>query len=821
MKNASFRKMLLCTVALSLPSMALAQNTDNQDNKEREDEIIVTGVVKAGNKLHTSISVSVLDYETIEDNAPRGTSEIFRYLPGIRSESSAGGGNSNIAVRGMPLSTGGAKFLSLQEDGLPILLFGDIDFAPADGFFKADSNIARVESVRGGSASTLTTNGPGGIINFINKNGEVEGGSAAFSTGLDYGDYRVDAEYGGPISDSVYFHVGGHYQEGGRYRQPGFNTVEGGQFRASITKEFEGGFFRVYAKVLDKKDATFMPQPTRLDGRKVRGGLPGLDANSQTLHSPQIRFGQDITSNNAVRNYDLKNGIRTKINSIGAEMSFDVGNGFQISNKTRYSDISGDFLAPFAHQVTDADTLLANNFGGATATFFNGPNAGQAVTSASLRSLTGNNLITEVSFFDTQLKDMSNFANELKINRVFDFEGGSLDVTAGYFKMTQNITQDWHWNQFLVSTENNASLIDVAGATQNGILGYNRGFGWNGNNRLYDLDYDMDSPFVNATLSLGQLTLDGGLREDIMHANGGGIPGTGGNFDVNGDGTIGPAETNVSIPDPGNPFIQNFRVSKLEYTGGVNYLVNDGLSVFARYSQGASFNGERKFFSDQINQFSGKIANKGSFVDVAKQLEGGFKWRESDAVPGDLDLYVTFFYARTEESNFEITTMRSLDNKYRSKGIETEFNYSNGGFNLLGTFTWTDANIHATASGANIGHTPRRQADLIYNFTPSYSYQDVFRIGANINGTTKTYVDDDNNLIMPAFTTVNLFASVNISERASISINANNVFDAVGFTEAENGRAFDALTPGDGVNDVIVARSITGRTTTMTLSVRF
>ena len=89
---------------------------------------------------------------------------VFRQLPGIRSESSSGGGNSNINVRGIPISTGGAKFLSMQEDGLPIVLFGDLLFAPADGFYKADTTLARVESVRGGTASTLTTNGPGGII---------------------------------------------------------------------------------------------------------------------------------------------------------------------------------------------------------------------------------------------------------------------------------------------------------------------------------------------------------------------------------------------------------------------------------------------------------------------------------------------------------------------------------------------------------------------------------------------------------------------------------------------------------------------------------
>ena len=815
MKSQLLKSMLLGSVASVTATAALAQ-----DNADFDDQIIVTGVAKAGNKLETSISVSTLNADQIANNAPRGTSEIFRYLPGIRAESSAGGGNSNIAVRGMPLSTGGAKFLSLQEEGLPVLLFGDIDFAPADGFFKADSTLARVESVRGGSASTLATNGPGGIINFIHKTGATEGGSATFTTGLDYRDFRGDFEYGGPINDSMYFHIGGHYQQGGDYRNSQIDTVQGGQIRASVTKEFDGGFIRVWAKHLDKRDATFLPQPVALNGREVAGSIPGLSANSETLISPFSGVGVDVDSAGTIHPFNVEDGFRVKSTSVGGEFSFDIGNEITVSNKFRYSDISGDFSSPFAHAVTDADELLANSFGGATGTIFNGPFAGQAVTSANLTSLTGNNLVTEVAYFDTELDDMSNFANELKLNRVFDFDGGSLDVTVGYFKMHQNIGQDWHWNQFLVTTDNSAGLIDVSGFTDAGVLGYNRGFGWNGNNRLYDINYDVDAPFVAATLSLGNLNIDASVRHDIMHADGFGLAAGGAPFDVDGDGTIDPPEADVSITDASQRFVQNFDVDNTAYSFGANYLLNDGLSVFARYSRGASFNGERKFFSDQIGQFTGAIADEGSFVDVAKQVEGGFKWSEDEAVPGELDLYLTFFYAKTEESNFEITTMTSLDNEYKSKGVETEFAYSNGGFNLLGSFTWTDAEIKATASGANIGNTPRRQADLIYNVTPSFTH-DIVTVGANINGTTKTFVDDDNNLIMPAFTTVNLFGSVDVTDNATLSINANNVFDEIGFTEAENGRTFDALTPGDGVNDIIVARSITGRTISLSLTYQF
>jgi outer membrane receptor protein involved in Fe transport len=818
MKASLFKSVLLGSSAAAIAGAAFAQETAAP---VPDDEIIVTGVAKAGNKLETSISVSTLGVDEIANNAPRGTSEIFRYLPGIRAESSAGGGNSNIAVRGMPLSTGGAKYLSLQDEGLPILLFGDIDFAPADGFYKADSTLARVESVRGGSASTLATNGPGGIINFIHKTGADEGGSATFTTGLGYNDFRGDFEYGGPINDSMYFHVGGHYQVGGDYRDTGLNAVKGGQVRASVTKEFESGLVRLWARFLDKNDATFLPQPVGLSGRRVSGSIPGLSANNETLISAFSGVGVDDDSERRIHPYNVADGFSVQSKQVGGEFSFDVGHGMTISNKFRYADTSGDFSSPFAHQVTDADRLIATSFGGAAAQIVNGPFAGQLATSANLQALTGNNLITEIAYFDTELDDMSNFANELKINRVFDFDGGSLDVTAGYFKMHQEIGQDWHWNQFLVTTDPNAALINVAGFTDAGILGYNRGFGWNGNNRLYDIDYDVDAPFVAATLSMGNFNLDASVRHEIMNAGGFGLAASGRPFDVDGDGIIDPPEADVSITDASQRFIQNFDTQHTAYSIGANYVFDDSLSVFARYSKGASFNGERKFFGDQIDRLTGEIKDDNSFVDTTRQIEGGLKWSEDAAVPGDLDLYLTFFHAKTEESNFEITTFTSLDNKYRSLGLEAEFAYSSGGFNLLGSATWTDAEITDTASGANIGNTPRRQADLIYNITPSFTFGERFTLGANVNGTTKTFVDDDNNLIMPGFTTVSLFGSINISDRTSLSVNANNVFDEIGFTEAENGRVFNALTPLDTTNDVIVARSITGRTISLSLTHRF
>jgi outer membrane receptor protein involved in Fe transport len=840
-------KAALLSSAASLAVIAVASAANAQESAppadEATEEIVVTGVVRATNRIDTSISVSAIDADKIAEVAPLGTSEVFRYLPGVRSESSAGGGNSNIGVRGLPIFTGGAQFVSLQEDGLPVLLFGDHNFAPVDTFTKINSSLARVESVRGGSATVLTTNGNGAIINLISKTGKDDGGSIMLRKGLDHSDTRVDAEFGGRIANDMYFHVGGHFQSGGDYRNLGFDGVEGGKIRASFTKEFaDRGFARVYAQFTDIKDATYMPQPIgvvgaagsataglgaattsgRTLGRLASndGAIPGLRPQDQSLHSPQLVGLPTVDSDGVLRTTDLRDGIRTQSTIFGGEFEFDLGAGVTVNNKFRYADIEGVFLAPFTHNVTDADRLRTTTFGGAAMTIANGPFRGQAATSANLRTLTGNSLVSEVALFDTEFKDMGNIVNDLRFSKSFDTGGGaSLDLAAGYFKMAQKFQQDWHWGRFLVTTEDNASLIDVAGFTENGIYTYNGAFGRCCNIR-WDLKATVDAPYALATFKTGAVTIDGGARYEHMNYDGFAIFGSGRNVDVNRDGVIGPAEIGVPILDPATRGIIDDSLNGVSYSFGVNYAVRDNLALFGRYSKGVTWNFDRQFGAFN-GSTDGSINNKELLRDKTKQWEIGVKWNEDGALPGDLDFYLTFFNATAVLNNNEITTGLVVDATFKSKGVELEWGYELGGFNLAGNVTWTDAHIDKSGVAFQIGNTPRRQADWIYNISPSYRFGKFATVGANINGTSASFADFNNNIVQPGYTVVGAFVNVGLFENATLSLNANNLFDTVGITEAEvdAGRVWD--TNGDGAFDVTSGRSITGRTISLTLSYRF
>ena len=178
---------------------------------------------------------------------------------------------------------------------------------------------------------------------------------------------------------------------------------------------------------------------------------------------------------------------------------------------------------------------------------------------------------------------------------------------------------------------------------------------------------------------------------------------------------------------------------------------------------------------------------------------------------GGLALYATGFYAETEEQNFEATTQRFFNRDYRAYGVELEGSYRVGAFSITAGGTYTDAEITGDAINPGVvGNRPRRQAEFIYQVTPQYDAE-LFTVGASVIGTTDSFAQDNNALVLPGFTQVNGFVQFRPLERVQLSINANNLFDVRGFTEAEEGTI--------PTNGIVRARSINGRT--ISAAVRF
>ena len=89
MKMRIMGLLMTSSMAVTVPAYA-QQQTLAEDQSTPSDEIVVTAVARGQNRLNSSVTVSSLSNDDIAKAAPRSVAEIFRNLPGIRSESSGG-----------------------------------------------------------------------------------------------------------------------------------------------------------------------------------------------------------------------------------------------------------------------------------------------------------------------------------------------------------------------------------------------------------------------------------------------------------------------------------------------------------------------------------------------------------------------------------------------------------------------------------------------------------------------------------------------------------------------------------------------------------
>jgi outer membrane receptor protein involved in Fe transport len=800
------------TAALCAPS-ALAQQAPpstasaGNNNPIDLDAVVVTGTATAKSKLKSSVSVSTIGAEAIEQSSPRTTADIFRNIPGIRSEATGGEGNANIAVRGLPVASGGAKFLQLQEDGLPVLEFGDIAFANADIFLRADYTLERVEAVRGGSASTFASNSPGGIINFISKTGETKGGSVGITRGLgNYDSTRLDFDYGAPVGEHWQYNVGGFYRRGDGLRNAGYTTDKGGQIKGNVTRLFDNGYLRLYFKYLNDRAAAYLPVPTGVsgsDGSPSFSSVDGFDAATDTLYSKYIQTLRTLNGDNQYSSVSLGDGMHPVSKVGGLEAKFDLGNGWTVLDKLRVADTSGRFVGLFPASVSDASSMASSIGGsGATLVYADGSNAGQTYTGKAVNSI----------LFNVYLNDLSNTVNDLSFDRDFQLGNGSvLNVKVGDYLSRQNIDMDWAMNSYLQTLSRNSRLLNVVSASgtvlsQDGLYAYGQPSWSNCCTRSYDVHYDIHAPYAALSWDNGPLSVDASLRYDMGRARGSYAGATTlSNDDVDGDGVIEATEASVAVIDDASRKPVDYDWNYLSYSTGFNYLINDDLAGFGRISRGARANADRLLFG--IIDDNGNVSSAQA-VNFVNQIEGGLKWRH-----GGLSLFATAFGAQTQEQNYEATTQRFLDRTYRAYGTELEAAYRVGGFALNGGLTWTHARITKDEiTPGNVGNTPRRQADIVGQLTASYGTE-RYQFGVNLIGTTWSYTQDSNQLTMPGYVQTNLFASYRISDALSLSLNFNNLFNTFGLTEAEES-SLSGL-------DLIRARALTARTGTATVRYDF
>ncbi|MEG3123836.1 TonB-dependent receptor domain-containing protein [Sphingomonas sp. GB1N7] len=786
----------------------------------KDSDTVTTGVAKGRDRLDSATSTSSLREADIAKLAPLSIGELMRDIPGVRSEAGAGEGNANISIRGLPIASSGAKFVQLQEDGLPVLEFGDLAYLGADMFLRADINLQRVDIIRGGSASTFASNSPGGIINFISKTGETEGGAVALTSGLNFGQYRADFDYGLRLSDSLRMHVGGFYRQGEGPRSAGYDAQKGGQLKVNITKTFDGGYIRLYGKYLDDRSPYYDYVPVRVSGTNgdpSYSAFAGLDPSKDTQNSRYIQSVALLGRDNNPTTADVREGQHAIVKSFGVEAQVDLA-GWTVIEKFRYADIGGRFIAGINQTYLPASTATTNYGGaGATLSYANGPRAGAAITDPA--ALNGNGLLAIMSVEDIPI-NLDYVTNDIRASRTWNVGGGDLTTTVGFYASRQTVGKDQLWTSLVreVGSDGNSALINITNAagqavTQNGALTYNLYLAPGGFRRRTQLDYSTNAPFASINYHIGKIAIGGSLRYDFGSVNGtlygsdlgGGRVGAT-SFDINGDGRISIAETKVTITPLTSPGLVDYDYKYLSYSAGVNYRMAEEFSLFGRYSLGHRANADRILFTPIIDTTSGKLTAPSAAYDPARQAEVGAKYRTAG-----LTLNLTGFWAKVHDTNWDPVSATRISRDYRAIGAEFEGGVRRGIFGLTASATYTKAKITADANNpAFVGDVPRRQANLIFQATPQV-ITDRFSIGAVFIGTTGSYAQDSNLLKMPGYVTTNAFVQFRPAERLLLSVYANNLFDTFAINEVSN-----ASIPASGIANV---RALTGRT--ISASMRF
>lgn len=733
------------------------------------DRIVVTGSSQASTKMRSSVSISTVEADSVVTNTAGSAAEILRAVPGLRSESSGGESNANVGVRGIPISAGGARYVQFQEDGLPIAMFGDVAFGTPDTWIRADIGLDRLEVVRGGSASTLATGAPGGIINYITKTGETKGGALALSYGLGYDHARVEMDYGGALGSKTRFWIGGFQRTGDGGRPGAEGTESGGQIRGNLTHDFGTGQIRLSFKHLDDQTPTLMPTPVRYVNGKIQE-IPGLDPRTTAFYNATWPLDRTLTADNGYTTSNIRNGQTAKSDAFGALLNLDAGGGLKLSNHFRWARNSGRFIGIFPGNdvaAAPAGTTIASGAG-----------AGNAYTGDWFQAVV----------FNTSMDDFSLLVNDLKLSKAFDVAGGKLTAAGGLFTSRQTLKVTWNFNQYSLSADGDgAQLLNVPGVA-NGVPGFG---GCCMNHQ--DSSYSTRALFAGLTWEAGPLTLDGSVRRDRNSAIGSYVQ------------TIGPGGTPGTAYDLSQPQIIDYAFSNTSYSFGGNYQLTKDLAFFGRVSEGAAYLADRiTFFNnpDLVNGTSTTIP-----TNEVRQFEVGAKWRS-----GGLSAFVTLFNAKTREINVDPTTtpIAVTQNEYDSKGVELELGWRSGPFSVVGGLTLTDAEVTKSTNAALVGKTPKRQARMVWQLAPTWQVTPELMLGASLVGTSSSKDDSPAGPVtvtLPGFTSVNAVASYAFSDAVTLSLAVNNLFDTIGYTESNDGRG--------------AARSINGRTAKATLKYAF
>ncbi|MBA3318921.1 MAG: TonB-dependent receptor [Gemmatimonadales bacterium] len=537
--------------------------------------LVVTGTQAPRLNLDASVAVTTLTAQEVEAAAPRSTTEMLRYVPGFtRIESSGGEVNQNISMRGIL----GVEYVAFLEDGLPVFPTMHTFFMNADNLFRFDTNIERMEVVRGGSSPLFGSNTPGAIVNFINKSGGPEFGGVMRATAATQGLARYDLNMNGPFGNDWRFNVGGFYRYDHGVRDPGFPGIRGGQLKANVTRLLDNGYLRFSVKHINDRNQFILPLPFTDPSNPEY--VPGF-SNYGAMSTPEgvdlrvpLADGGDLT-------LPLDNGLRTLATWLTADVSLELPDGWSLQNAAQVMQNEQEWnaLLPFNAQSASEYVASLGFPAGSTGQFFF-TNHDDALGNP-LPFDTPNGLVAPGGEWHIE-KPLSAVQDQLSLRKAFGRHSLSI---GGYFA---NYTQDnrWFFTDILTDVRDNPRFLDLVVTPAGGGAPVN--FTQNGFRNFLSnyVNGSGQTTIVSGVLGgevqlMERLRADMGVRVEyntfVQNSE------NSSTVDLDGDST-----TTFNNVRSGN---NSFRVFSHDITDwsaslGLNYKVNDNVAVYASGSRG-------------------------------------------------------------------------------------------------------------------------------------------------------------------------------------------------------------------------------------------
>ena len=809
---------------------------------------VATGAVTPRTQLESPVAITILDRNRIEDLGPRNFAEAMKAVPGIYVESTGGEAFNNVSIRGIG-TTAGFSYEMLYEDGLPVISTNNLRHGLPDAWTRLNAFVERVEAMRSGTSNIFASQAPLALINLISREGTATMRGEATLTTSDYGTLRSDLWVSGPAGKNTTYALGGWYRVDDGVRYPGFTSNKGGEFMGNLKHTFENdrGYVKASFKLHDDHNVFDLPMP--LTGgsnfRSVPFG-PNIKRDPTSATADQRIVSVAGTPYGSV-NYDLADGIFSRMNYFGTEIQYQLMDGVKVENRNRYSDgfRSIDYIfngVPATWQAIanasasrDAAQFAAGLSGGNYNFRLTYPGQNNAVAAANpaAAAALGNGYGNRKSWQHSSGL-VTDFQDDLRL--IGSFNEGKTTATAGVYYSLLREEQHYLYLTLLTDVTPQVRRVDItildaatgaaiAPSTANGIYHFADQY------RNSTGEEREVTPYALIEHKVGPVTLDAGVRHNTTRQT---VTRefTAGNFVTN--GSTNPAFKTGQY-GTGNFETRTNSVSENAFTGGANYAFNKHLAAYGRFSRGVRTLGITEFAEDIV------AARVTSPSRIITGYEAGVKYGS-----GKVGVVFTVFHEKIKGiQDTQVTilpngtlgpTVIALQSE-ESKGVELETIWTplpGLSLGLNGTLQdpkWTDHNLktQTLSTGAVVafdehGLTPERTPKVHGKLLASYQLPETavgrLSVNASYQYTGVRPVDRANGPINPLTSYGEFQAGAALATKRGfhLRLTVNNLFDTKGLSEGDPRGGTNVLDP---TVSIFNARPIQPRTITGTVSYRF